>query len=102
MTEDKSIKEMLSFLLASDTYYQNIWLRSLKIKMDSLFLLSMKQLEIPHLNHIHYSFSKGEESRSVMDGKTAPAGEPFEYRSDLEAFAEKSELNPAPLLICML
>lgn len=99
MTEDKGVKEMLSLLLARDTYHQNIWaylVKELEDKNGFIVPANMKQFEVTDLNHIHYSFSKGEESKSIMDGKTAPDGEPFEYRSEPEAFAEKPELNPAP------
>lgn len=98
MTEDKGVRDMLAFLLARDTYHQNIWAKiakDLEEKNEFIVPAGMKEFEIADVNHIHYSFSDGNDSKSVVEG-TAPDGEKFEYSEEPVAFAEKPVLNKGP------
>ncbi|MDE1547858.1 manganese catalase family protein [Jeotgalibaca caeni] len=98
MTDDKGVKDMLAFLLARDTYHQNIWAKiakDLEEKNGFVVPANMGEFEVTDVNHIHYNFSEGDDSKSVVEG-IAPDGEPFEYGDKPVAFAEKPILNPGP------
>lgn len=99
MTDDKGIKDMLAFLLARDTFHQNLWAKLAKdLEEKNGFVVpeETKAFEVPDVNHILYNFSEGEESKSIVDGLAGPDGQPFEYKSQPEAMGGKVDLNPGP------
>ncbi|PJY99201.1 manganese catalase [Bacillus vallismortis] len=102
MTDDKGVRDMLSFLIARDTMHQNQWLAAIQeleeregVVVPSTFNREYEKQEVS------YSFmdcSKGTESQSgrwasgtSMDGKGN-----FEYVGKPEAMGQKPVLKPAP------
>ncbi|MEG7379753.1 manganese catalase family protein [Bacillus subtilis] len=102
MTDDKGVRDMLSFLIARDTMHQNQWLAAIQeleeregVVVPSTFNREYEKQEVS------YSFmdcSKGTESQSgrwasgtSMDGKGN-----FEYVGEPEAMGQKPMLKPAP------
>ncbi|MEC1529344.1 manganese catalase [Bacillus spizizenii] len=101
MTDDKGVKDMLSFLLARDTMHQNQWLAAIKeLEAQEGPIVPgtfPKALEKQEFSHQLINFSEGEESaEQTWLNEKAPDGEAFEYVKEAKAFGEKPELKPAP------
>lgn len=100
LTDDKGVKDMLSFLLARDTMHQNQWLAAIKdleAKEGPIVPSTIPpEWEASEFSHTLYNNSGSEESSSLswMNG-TAPDGHPFKY-DQAKAFSEKPVLKPAP------
>jgi Mn-containing catalase len=101
MTEDKGVRDMLSFLLARDTMHQNQWIaaaRELEEKNGIIVPGSFpKELEADGFSHSLLNFSEGEDSKegSWAAGQ-APDGGEFKYESKPKAHGGPQELQPAP------
>ncbi|MFP7170819.1 manganese catalase family protein [Terribacillus sp. FSL K6-0262] len=101
MTEDRGVRDMLSFLLARDSMHQNQWIaaaRELEEKNGVIVPGSFpKELEADGFSHSLINFSEGEDSKegSWANG-TAPDGGQFNYEQTPTAHGEKQELQPAP------
>lgn len=100
MTEDKGLRDMLGFLLARDTQHQLQWIEAIKELEEKEGVVAPgtvpKEYEVEGLSHKLYNFSEGEESKEVVEDKTAHDGEDFEYVSEPEAMADKPKLTQAP------
>lgn len=102
LTDDKGVKDLLSFLLARDTMHQNQWIaaiRDLEEKEGGVIAPSTvpPEWEATEYSHTLYNFSEGEDSASLpwMNGN-APDGQPFKYEQP-QAFGQKPALKPGPL-----
>ncbi|MBO2945572.1 manganese catalase family protein [Paenibacillus sp. F411] len=101
MTDDRGIKDMLSFLLTRDTMHQNQWLaaiRELEAKEGVIVpSTAPPELEKQNMSHVLYNFSEGEESSlgSWASGQ-APDGAEFQYSAEPGPFTEEQKLKPAP------
>ncbi|KOO46431.1 manganese catalase family protein [Priestia koreensis] len=68
MTDDPGVRDLLSFLIARDTYHQNQWYAAIKeieerekdIVVPSTF---PRELEKQEVSHTLFNFSRGEESK---------------------------------------
>ncbi len=82
MTEDKGVRDMLSYLMGRETQHQLQFLQAaeeLEEKYGVVVPHGTKDLENQEVSHTLYSFSDGDASRAVVEGKTARDGEPFKY-----------------------
>ena len=100
MTEDKGIRDMLGFLLARDTQHQLQWIEAIKELEEKEGIVVPgqvpKEYEVDKVNHVLYNFSVGDESKDVVDGKTAADGKDFKYEDTPEAMGEKPKLKRPP------
>ncbi|MFC3038679.1 manganese catalase family protein [Virgibacillus xinjiangensis] len=102
MTEDRGVREMLSFLLARDTMHQNQWIAAIRELEEKEGVVAPSTVppewEATEFSHQLINFSEGEESAQLdWMGKEAPDGKAkFEYASKPVAHAEKPKLEPAP------
>ncbi len=102
LTEDRGVKDMLSFLLARDTMHQNQWmaaLQELEEKEGGKITPTTVPTEWEALDFSHklYNFSEGEDSaRGIWASGNAPDGHDFQYESEPVGFGGKPELKPAP------
>ena len=101
MTDDKGVKDMLSFLLARDTMHQNQWLAAIKdLEATEGGVICPTTVppewEATEFSHTLYNHSEGEDSAELPWLKgNAPDGQPFSYDQG-KAFGEKPVLSPAP------
>ncbi|MFC2947014.1 manganese catalase family protein [Virgibacillus sediminis] len=101
MTDDRGVREMLSFLLARDTMHQNQWIAALRELEEKEGVVTPSTVpaewEATEFSHQLINFSEGEDSAHLdWMGKEAPDGKKFEYASKPAAHAEKPKLDPAP------
>ncbi|ATU26370.1 MULTISPECIES: manganese catalase family protein [Bacillus] len=104
MTDDPGVRDMLSFLIARDTYHQNMWYAAIKeleererdIVVPATF---PRELEKQEVSYDLFNFSRGDES---SQGRWA-RGEAFDGRGEFRyisvpvAFASAPHLKPAPM-----
>ncbi|MFA1780762.1 manganese catalase family protein [Bacillus velezensis] len=104
MTDDPGVRDMLFFLIARDTYHQNMWYAAIKeleererdIVMPATF---PRELEKQEVSYDLFNFSRGDES---SQGRWA-RGEAFDGRGEFRyisvpvAFASAPHLKPAPM-----
>ncbi|SHT00413.1 manganese catalase [Mycobacteroides abscessus subsp. abscessus] len=102
MTNDRGVKDMLSWLIARDTMHQNQWIAAIKeleakenIVVPSTFPRNLEKREV---SHVLFNLSAGNESASgrwasgpSMDGEGV-----FQYVENPVPLAKKPKLNPAP------
>lgn len=84
MTEDKGIRDMLSYLMARETQHQMQFaqaVQELEEKYGPVVPHDTDDLQNTEFAHTLYNFSEGEDSKAVVDGKTAKDGVPFKYDS---------------------
>ncbi|MCG3421116.1 MULTISPECIES: manganese catalase family protein [Oceanobacillus] len=102
MTDDRGVKELLSFLLARDTMHQNQWIAAIKEleAKEGVIVPSTvpADWEATEFSHQLINFSEGNDSEKLdFVGKQAPDGAAnFEYVSKPVSHGEKPVLNPAP------
>ncbi|KMY55340.1 manganese catalase [Bacillus sp. FJAT-27231] len=101
MTDDRGVKDMLSFLLARDTMHQNQWIAAIKEleEKEGVIVPSTvpAEYEATEFSHKLYNFSEGEDSAKGMWAEgTAPDGKKFEYEEMPVIYGEKPVLEPAP------
>jgi Mn-containing catalase len=105
MTDDRGVRDMLSFLIARDHMHQNQWLAAiyeLEQREGPIVPSTFNQeYEKQEVSRTFYDFSKGTDSSQgrwaagpTFDGK----GE-FEYIANPEAMGQIPILKPAPLYI---
>ncbi|AMQ70741.1 MULTISPECIES: manganese catalase [Bacillus] len=104
MTDDPGVRDMLSFLIARDTYHQNMWYAAIKEleerERDIVVPVTFpRELEKQEVSYDLFNFSRGDESSQgrwargeAFDGR----GE-FRYISAPVAFASAPHLKPAPM-----
>lgn len=104
-TNDRGVKDMLSWLIARDTMHQNQWIAAIKeleakenIVVPSTF---PRQLEKREVSHVLFNFSEGDKSATgrwasgpSMDGEGT-----FQYVQNPQAYGGKPKLKPAPSYI---
>jgi len=102
MTNDRGVKDMLSWLIARDTMHQNQWLAAIaeleakeNIVVPSTF---PRQLEKREVSHVLFNFSQGDESATgrwangpSMDGEGV-----FQYVQCPVPLGNSPKLRPAP------
>jgi Mn-containing catalase len=102
LTEDKGVRDLLSFLLARDTMHQNQWLAAIEdLEKEGLDRTPVpnsfpQERELSRVAYQYLSFSEGSESRQgrwahgpSIDGK----GE-FVYVANPQPMGPEPELNP--------
>jgi Mn-containing catalase len=93
LTEDKGVRDMLSFLLARDTMHQNQWLAAIKeLEEDGLEMTPCpsnfpQELELKKVSYRYLDFSEGNESKqggwakgSSVDGRARSSTSPSRLR----------------------
>ncbi len=102
MTDDRGVKDMLSWLIARDTMHQNQWIAAIKeleakenVVVPSTFPKSLEKREV---SYTLFNYSQGNESAEgrwasgpSMDGEGV-----FNYVEYPVPFAGKPKLKPAP------
>lgn len=106
LSDDRGVKDMLSFLIARDTMHQNQWIAAIAeleqregdIVVPTTF---PRKLEKQEVSYDFYNFSRGEASKTgrwahgpSMDGRGA-----FRYVSRPTAYGPKPFLMPAPVSV---
>lgn len=100
MTDDKGVKEMLSFLLARDTMHQNQWLAAIKEMEEKEGVIVPSTVppewEATEFSHIHFTNSETSTSSQLSWlNETAPDGKNFTIEKP-EPMGEAPMLKPAP------
>lgn len=102
MTDDRGVKDLLSFLIARDAYHQNQWAAAIEeletkegLLVPSTFPRSKESLE--H-SYTLYNFSQGEESSTGRwaSGPSLDGEGEYKYVANPQPEAPKPVLNPAP------
>lgn len=102
-TNDRGVKDLLSFLIARDTMHQNQWIAAIKeleaaegdIVVPTTF---PRKLEKQEVSYTLFNFSQGSKSAQGSWAKgPAPDGKGvFNYVPEPVPFAPKPKLKPAP------
>ncbi|WP_067838741.1 manganese catalase family protein [Amphibacillus sediminis] len=103
MTDDPGVRDMLSFLLARDTYHQNMWYAALKeleerekdLVVPTTFPRSKEKGEVAYTL---FNFSAGQESAQGRwaHGPSMDSRAEFQYSAEPIAWGKAPKLNPAP------
>lgn len=103
MTDDPGVRDMLSFLIARDTYHQNQWYAALKeleeregdIVTPTTFPKSEEKQEV---SYTLYNFSQGEESKEGRwaHGPSFDGRGEYQYVSEPVYWGSAPKLKPAP------
>lgn len=103
MTDDRGVKDMLSFLLARDTYHQNMWMAAIRELEEQLGdnvvpTTFPRSLEKQEVSYTLFNFSAGQESATGRwaHGPSMDCKGTFQYVSQPPAFGERTSLVPAP------
>ncbi|MFI2857525.1 manganese catalase family protein [Paenibacillus sp. JSM ZJ436] len=101
MTNDRGVRDMLSWLLARDTMHQNQWIAAIREleEKEGVIVPSTfpKECEIQAVSHVLYNFSRGDASAyGPWAQGTAPDGGTFQYVAHPEPLAPAPQLPPAP------
>lgn len=101
MIEDKGVKDLLSVLLARDSYHQNLWATAVKeleekeksILVPSTFPREKERLDIAY---DFYNFSEGEESKkgSWAKGKALDGEGEYNYLKEPKVEGKAPKLDP--------
>ncbi|MET3507285.1 manganese catalase family protein [Halalkalibacter oceani] len=101
-TNDRGVKDMLSWLIARDTMHQNQWIAAIceleekeNVVVPSTF---PKELEKQEVSYTLFNLSQGNESAEGRwaSGPSMDGLGTFNYVENPVPFAEKPTLNPAP------
>ncbi|MGG0740524.1 manganese catalase family protein [Niallia taxi] len=101
-TDDRGIKDMLSFLIARDTMHQNQWLAAIYeleqqegVVVPSTF---PKELEKRDVSYLFLNHSMGDESSKGRwaSGPSMDGMGTFQYVKDVPPFGPAPKLKPAP------
>ncbi len=102
MTNDRGVKDMLSWLIARDTMHQNMWKAAIaeleaqeNIVVPSTF---PRQLEKQEVSYTFFNLSRGEESSQGRwaSGPSMDSMGQFNYVAEPFPFGKKPKLNPPP------
>lgn len=102
MTNDRGVKDMLSWLIARDTMHQNMWMAAIaeleaqeNIVVPSTF---PRHLEKQEVSYAYFNLSRGEESRRGRwaSGPSMDSLGQFQYIAQPFPFGRKPKLKPAP------
>lgn len=104
-TNDRGVRDMLSWLIARDTMHQNQWkaaIAELEAKENIVVPSTFpKELEKREVSYTLYNFSKGTESAEGRwaNGPSMDGLGQFTFVKNPPAYGDKPKLNPAPLYI---
>lgn len=102
MTDDRGVKDLLSVLIARDSYHQNQWAAAIAeleeqegLLVPSTFPREKERLDVAYKL---YNFSEGEESSTGRwaQGQALDGQGEYEYMSSPVPEGEKPNLKPAP------
>ena len=101
LTDDRGVRDMLSFLLARDTMHQNQWLAAIKeLEEDGLEMTPCpsnfpRELELREVSYQYLNFSEGEESRQGRwaQGPSIDGKGQFDYVARPPAMGDVPELG---------
>lgn len=102
MTDDRGIKDMLSYLIARDTMHQNQWLAAIyeleqqeNVVVPSTF---PKELEKREVSYLFLNHSMGDQSSTGRwaSGPSMDGLGTFQYVKDVPPFGPAPKLKPAP------
>lgn len=103
MTDDRGVKDMLSFLIARDTYHQNMWIAAIKELEEQLGDIVVpttfpRALEKQQVAYTLFNFSAGEESATGRwaHGPSMDSRGMFNYVPNPPAYGGPTSLIPAP------
>lgn len=103
MTDDRGVKDMLSFLIARDTYHQNMWIAAIKELEEQLGDIVVpttfpRALEKQQVAYTLFNFSAGEESAAGRwaHGPSMDSRGMFNYVPNPPAYGGPTSLIPAP------
>ncbi|MDU4696367.1 MULTISPECIES: manganese catalase family protein [Paenibacillus] len=102
MTNDRGVKDMLSWLLARDTMHQNQWIAAIKeleAKEGGVVVPTTfpKEREKQEVSHVLFNFSRGEASATgPWAHGPSPDGATFHYVAQPQPHAPAPHLPPAP------
>lgn len=104
MTDDPGVRDMLSFLIARDTYHQNMWYAAIKeleererdIVVPTTF---PRELEKQEVSYDLFNFSRVDESSQGrwVHGEAFDGRGEFRYIPAPIAFGPEPHLKPAPM-----
>lgn len=101
-TNDRGVKDMLSWLIARDTMHQNQWYAAIKeleakenIVVPSTF---PRQKEKREVSHVLFNYSQGDQSAKGRwaNGPSLDGEGTFQYVQNPKPYGEKPKLKPAP------
>lgn len=107
LTEDPGVRDMLSFLIARDSYHQNQWLAAIaELQEEGLEGLPCpmtfpREHEKTEVSRQFMNFSMGSDS-ATGSWATAPLADgsgTAEYIEDPQAMGPETRLNPAPPMV---
>ncbi|WP_409302998.1 manganese catalase family protein [Peribacillus sp. SCS-155] len=102
MSDDRGVKDLLSVLIARDSYHQNQWAAAIVeleekegLLVPSTFPREQERLDVAFTL---YNFSQGEESSTGRwaNGESLDGHSSFKYETSPKPEAPKPELQPAP------
>lgn len=103
MTDDRGVKDMLSFLIARDTYHQNMWIAAIKeleAQLGDIVVPTTfpRELEKQQVSYTLFNFSAGQESAKGRwaHGPSMDGCAEFQYVAQPPAFGGPTTLPPAP------
>lgn len=101
MIDDRGVKDLLSVLLARDSYHQNLWAQAVKeleekegtILVPSTFPRNEERLDIAY---DFYNFSEGDQSKegSWAKGKALDGEGEYQWLSTLKVEGKAPKLDP--------
>lgn len=105
MTDDPGVRDMLSFLIARDTYHQNQWfaaIRELEERENDIVVPSTfpRSKEFQEVSYTLFNFSEGEESKKGRwaHGPSFDGRGEYKYVSEPVFWGSAPKLPPAPPL----
>lgn len=99
MTTDAGVRDMLSFLLARDTYHQNLWLAAIEelesqgLETNPVPSAFPRHLERQENNSQFWNFSEGTESSQGQWMNITVDGKPIEYIEKPEPLGDVPDLG---------
>jgi Mn-containing catalase len=102
MTDDRGVKDMLSFLIARDAMHQNQWAAAISELEEREGLVVPgtfpRELEKKEVSYTFFNFSYGEKSKHGRwaSGPSMDSCSEFQYVSRPPAYGERPKLKPAP------
>lgn len=101
-TDDRGIKDMLSYLIARDTMHQNQWLAAIyELEQQEGVVVPNtfpKELEKRDVSYLFFNHSMGDESSKGRwaSGQSMDGMGTFQYVKDVPPFGPAPKLKPAP------
>lgn len=102
MTNDRGVKDMLSWLIARDTMHQNMWkaaIAELEAKENIVVPSTFpRELEKQEVSYAYFNLSRGNESAAGRwaSGPSMDSLGQFQYVPEPHPYGRKPRLRPAP------